>query len=618
MSSFGQTPRELDRNDTFNYSHSGIKRHDESMYGALSGHNSPAPFTTISQGSMVYREEVEFDHASAIKLDQEYETTRILLHDSKMKVRDRSREVSDQKLLNSDLKNKIKFKSPGPIRSPVKTAASAEVELENNQLEHRLKVLMEQWRDHQNQEVKNFPYSLHDELTLQNKYSEQESANFMLRAQYAEFQHLKKLMIVFQEENVRINSVISSGGRPSEEDILYIKSNIIKIREEIDKILAGRSQISQKFKEMFERIEILTRENEQLRLSKAEPSVAPVSPRKIKDLTDEIAILKRDLQWAQITRPDAGLIYRLEHENSKLKQDLENLKEGNNRFRTNIEDSLQAMSFKGRDTHSTAHSTININHSTIKKKLGDEDYQRDIYLNGTASTNPFLDNDDKKLMMGEVSNDELLTLEQRIQEFGRCNDELEEMIHRLKNKIENGTDTSRNLEPNVSMFSLGREDQYHSREAQQFGSMIGDLRVQVDRLCAEKNNGDPKAIELLKYLQYILRDSNITQEVDKSQQFIIMNNRQMAADLTELRLMHQQLEVKYNILKGVNAQNELQLEQLLKQNRELHETIKRLISDLENAKVREREATRYSEELSRRNSQLQELNDDATRKGNRW
>ena len=65
------------------------------------------------------------------------------------------------------------------------------------------------------------------------------------------------------------------------------------------------------------------------------------------------------------------------------------------------------------------------------------------------------------------------------------------------------------------------------------------MRTQVDKLCAEKNRGDPKAIELLKYLQYLLRDSNITQEVDRSLEFIIMNNKQMAGNLTELKLVNQ-------------------------------------------------------------------------------
>lgn len=619
MSSFGQSPGGIQRVDTLSFSHSGVKRQPDSTYGTLSGLNSPARFTGISQTSMMFRDEVEIHPESSRKLEEEFETTRNMLHDSKMKVRDRSREVSDQKMLNSDLKNKMRLRSPAPFRSPVKTAASAEVELENNQLEHRLKVLMEQWKDHQNQDVKNFPYSLHDELALQNKYSEQETANFMLKAQYAEFQYLKKLMIVFQEENLKINNILASGGRPTEDDILFIKTNIAKIREEIEKILAGRSQMSQKFKEMFERIELLTRENEQLRLTKTETSAvpAPTNTKKVKDLMDEISILKRDLQWAQITRPDAGLIYRLEHENSKLKQELENLKEGNIRLRSNMEDSIHASNFKARDTHSTAHTSITINHNTIKKRLGDDDYQRDIYMNGAHSTNPFSDTE-KKIIVGSVSNDELGILEKRIEEFGKCNQELEEMIDRLKGKIDNTSDSPRNLEPTVSLFSPGREELYHSKEAQQFGRMIGDLRSQVDKLCTEKNHGDPKAIELLKYLQYILRDSNITQEVDKSQQFIIMNNRQMAADLTEVRLVHQHLEAKYNTLVGVNAQNEVQLDQLQNQNRELHETIKRMIAELENTKVREREVSRYSDELSRRNSQLHELNEDATRKGNRW
>ena len=149
-----------------------------------------------------------------------------------------------------------------------------------------------------------------------------------------------------------------------------------------------------------------------------------------------------------------------------------------------------------------------------------------------------------KTVLGTVSSDELVKLEKRIEEFGKCNEDLEDMIYKLKNKIDHGYDSIK--DPTVSHFSATKDHQFITKESQQFGKIISDLRSQVDRLCAEKDRGDPKAVELLKYLQYLLRDSNITQEVDRSQQFIIMNNKQMAGDLTELRLVHQQLESKYS------------------------------------------------------------------------
>ena len=57
--------------------------------------------------------------------------------------------------------------------------------------------------------------------------------------------------------------------------------------------------------------------------------------------------------------------------------------------------------------------------------------------------------------MGVVSNEELVKLEKRIEEFGRCNEDLEDMIYKLKNKIENGNDNVK--DPSVSHFSPSKD-----------------------------------------------------------------------------------------------------------------------------------------------------------------
>ena len=598
---------DIRRIDSLSYSASNFNHNNSAGYPAFGGQSSSVNPFILNTSMLSNHDDTDVNPESAKRLEQEFETTRSRLHDSKVKMRDRSREVSDFKQLNSDLKNKLRTVSPlkqQPSPSPSKLQIY-DLEQENDQLESRLKILLQQWKDHQSREVSNYPFSLHDEQTLQNKCQDQETANFMLKAQYSEFSNLKKLMMIFQDENIRLNALLQNGARPSEDDIQFIKSNIVKIREEIDKILAGRTQISQKFQQMFERIEGLTKENEELRLSvKSDTSssqIANLTSKKLRELNDEIAILKRDLQWAQLTRPDAGLIYRLEHENSQLKQDLENIKTGNSYLQRSVEQQVQASNFKMKERLS---NTVSTNYSvvqTVQKRLGEDDYQKEIYLTSDGKFGASRPSQTtQRSVLGVVSNEELVKLEKRIEEFGRCNEDLEDMIYKLKNKIENGNDNVK--DPSVSHFSPSKDHQYNTKESQQFGKIIQDLRTQVDKLCAEKNRGDPKAIELLKYLQYLLRDSNITQEVDRSLEFIIMNNKQMAGNLTELKLVNQQLESKYSSMTQINKSNELQIEKLLLQNRQLQDTIQKLVSEVEILKQREKDSLHRTEDSIRKSS----------------
>lgn len=106
--------------------------------------------------------------------------------------------------------------------------------------------------------------------------------------------------------------------------------------------------------------------------------------------------------------------------------------------------------------------------------------------------------------------------------------------------------------------------------------MIENLKEQVARLCSDVNDGEKQAAELLRYLQYLLRDSNITKEVDKSQHYIAMNNRQMAADLTEMKRTHRELEAKYKDLVMINFNNEKKILRLNEELRLLNESLNRI------------------------------------------
>ena len=83
-------------------------------------------------------------------------------------------------------------------------------------------------------------------------------------------------------------------------------------------------------------------------------------------------------------------------------------------------------------------------------------------------------------LIGEVSLDEMMKLESRIREFGDCNLDLEDIIYKLKAKI-NGTEYVPPHNHNCSNYSSYSSDRkFSNKDAERFGKMLSDLRSQID------------------------------------------------------------------------------------------------------------------------------------------
>ncbi len=551
--------------------------------------------------SVIEREEILVNPESARKLEQEFMTTRSQLHDSTMRIRDRSRELSDQKQLNSELKNKARLSSP--LVTPVKQKFSlTEIEMENERLESTVKSLQTEIKEVKKiEEVKPLP---NDEKLLELRMIDEEQTNFLLKFQNTEFEHLKRLLIIFQEENLRLNSLFTKGQRPSDADIFYIKDNIRKIREEIDAILNGRAALSLRFQEMQETIQTLMLENHQLRETKTvavervvhQSVVTSKEPdlrdRKMKSLQDEIEILKRDLQWAQITKPDAGLVYRLEHENSLLQQELSNI-----RLSGSIIDPPKQMTSTIETTTSyklNEKSTMAGTITPTKVLSSTKRHTSDLEFSSQAK-------DSHKAGM-EVSQKQLEDLGEKVREFGECNHELEELILRLRGKVEGGA------EQYYSGSNYGTlERKYRSQEGEKFQQMVIELKTKVDKICVESSNGNNEATKLIIYLEKILRDSHSTQEFLVAQQQVLRTHQSIADELLLLKQAYQKLEIKCNSLVNINKQTETHLAKQTAQNSELRDTIANLIQDNQSLKIRERDANKEAAEAMRLRLQLNEL-----------
>lgn len=85
---------------------------------------------------------------------------------------------------------------------------------------------------------------------IEQRYENVELESFLQRNQKIELEHLQRMVKIFEEENRRLGEIYASGTRPSEGDIVYIKSNIEQVRKEIDEILRARAQLNGKYNEL--------------------------------------------------------------------------------------------------------------------------------------------------------------------------------------------------------------------------------------------------------------------------------------------------------------------------------------------------------------------------------
>ena len=474
--------------------------------------------------------------------------------------------------------------------------------MENERLESTVKLLQSEIKEVKRQEdVKPLP---NDEKLLELRMIDEEHTNFLLKFQNTEFEHLKKLLIIFQEENLRLNSLFSKGQRPSDADIFYIKDNIRKIREEIEAILNGRTALSLRFQEMQEAIQSLSLENRQLKDMKSiavervvhQSAVTTREPdlrdKRIKSLQDEIEILKRDLQWAQITKPDAGLVYRLEHENSLLQQELSNIK-----LSGSILDAPKVMTstVETSASYKIQEKTTMLGTTTPNKiTSSSKKHASDLEFSSQAK-------ESYKVSM-EASHKQLEDLGEKVREFGDCNQELEELILRLRGKVEGGA------EQYYTGSNYGTlERKYRSQEGEKFQQMVNELKTKVDHICVESSNGNNEATKLIIYLEKILRDSHSTQEFLITQQQVLRTHQSIADELLLLKQAYQKLEIKYNALIDINKQSEFHVSKQGAQIGELRETIASLIQENQSLKVRERDANKEAAEAMRLRMQLSEL-----------
>lgn len=612
------------------------------------------------------------------RLDQVFDDVRNQVNVSESAVRRQQMELSNEASRNSQLRQQLY----GDNRSPQVSKFNADMSSENQDLEMRLRELEAEISTNRQQAKAG-----KGQTGLENRseelsatYSQIEEANFLHKNEAIELNHLNNMLRIFEEENQRLKEIYRKGQKPSEVDVLYIKSNIERVRREIEEILRARAMLNQRFSEQVSVIDKLQNENRSLKshqhrqadASQVHELIDQLNTRnaKISELNNELTMLRNHMNAQQRTASTSSEVINMKREldmrNNKVRELEQSLATQTHNCSTLMQSnqglSKQLFEVKKQlDTIDTTHirGELASNRKVIdlltrendemrremktqgsaqqqknthetqadqagddKAKLGQEkqvDNFSSPLRNITTIKKRVGDDIDEQLLlertpMGEVSYEEMLKLEDRIKEFGDCNFDLEELIYKLKSKIQ-GTDYNPREIVDPSNYDSNRSDRKPtSRETERLQKMICDLTVKVDTLVGSSpTKATPAAPELIIQIENIIANTRKREESDLKLLFIQRSYQQVSDELSDLKERYRQLEIKYNTLIPVNLQNEAHIEKLIAQIQDNKAYFKKLITENESLKIKERDAAQELGVWVKQNSELNDLNNDLSR-----
>lgn len=609
------------------------------------------------------------------RLDQEFEDARNQVNLSESAIKRQQLELTSEAAKNLALRQKLY----GQDISPDVSKFGADINSENQQLEMRLRELeadISATRQ-QSQGIRGNTKLSTKGDTLSNRYSQLEEANFLHKNEAAELRHLNNMLKIFNEENSRLKEIYSRGQKPSEADVIYIKSNIDKVKREIEEILRSRAMLNQRFTEQVTIIDRLQNENNSLKnhnnrqvdSSQIQDLIKELNSRnsKILELNTELNMLRNAMSTERPPASTSIEIINLKREldirNNKIR-DLERslttqTQNCNSLMQSNQNMSGQLFDLKRQlDSIDTGHirSELTSNRKAIDMLTRENDGLRKEVARSSArnerdtqETVPrgvgekegkegessalvspsrnlvtikkrIGDDIDEELMkerptMGEVSYDEILKLEDKIKEFGEYNQDLEGLIYKLKSKI-TGTEYEPHERTNQANYDSNRSDRIpSSKVTEKLQKMVHDLTIKVDTLVQStpKVNSSPNVPDLISHIEQIIVNTKRREEGDMKLLYIQRNYQQVSDDLSELKDKYRELEIKYNTLVSVNIQNEAHIDKLIAQIQDNKQYFKKLISENEGLKVKEREAAEELGTWVKQNSELNEFNNDLNR-----
>lgn len=611
------------------------------------------------------------------RLDLEFEVARSQATASDSAVKRQQMELSSEAARNSALRQQLY----GNDRSPQVSKFGADISSENQQLEMRLRELEAEISTTRQKSggVKGDQGTASRGDTLSAKYSQLEEANFLHKNEAIELNHLNNMLKIFEEENGRLKDIYRRGQKPSEADVIYIKSNIDKVKREIEEILRARAMLNQRFSEQVNTIDRLQAENLSLKNHNTRQSesaqvrelIDQLNSRnaRIVELNNELNSLRNALSQGRAPASTSTDIINMKREldirNNRIRelelslttqsQNCSSLMQSNQtlssqlfalkqqvdsidteHIRTELKSNRKVIDMLTRDndalrrqlqtespekerrTQETAPGEIGRGEGkegkeglgesskspartvpTVKKRIGEE-IDEELLKERTS--------------MGEVSYEEMIKLEDRIKEFGDYNEELEDLIYKLKSKITGVEYEAGDYHRNDGYESDRRRPS--SRETEKLQKMVHDLTIKVDTLVMaspSKSSNAPAVPDLINHIEQIIINTKRREESDLKLLFMQRNFQQVNDELSDLKERYRQLEIKYNTIVSVNIQNEAHIEKLIAQIQDNKQYFKKLIEENEGLKLKEREAAEELGTWVRQNSELNECNNDLTR-----
>ena len=119
---------------------------------------------------------------------------------------------------------------------------------------------------------------------------------------------------------------------------------------------------------------------------------------------------------------------------------------------------------------------------------------------------------------------------------------------------------------------------------------------------------------MVSQLELIMLNNRKHTEIEIKYHMMMKNYQEALDNLSELKDRYRQLEIKHNTVVSVNQQNEAHIEKLIGQIHDNKEYFKKLVLEIQNLKMREKDNAQELGEYYKRNNLLQDVNDDLTRK----
>lgn len=471
------------------------------------------------------------------RLREELCAVQVILNSSKKQVEESTQEVVKQRNLNSELKGltmqRVKEALVDGNVTPKKLQL-ADLENENSELKMTVDKLELQLSERSSRSLQepNLRCFQLDEGSLSQKMTEAGVINKVLRAQWRELQSLKKLNIVFEEENARLIQLSKNKIEPCSTELDNLKMNLVRIGTLITAILSERKSMAETFCELKDHINKISEENEYLKninmkLSKKR-NIHEENCVKMSYLIEENLRLKQTIDESSSSGAELECLQKLESESSRIIKEIDQIKSLLINLSTTQTKPLSCRSTEAKENYHPLQEKF----SSSGKDKSNQNYTP---KKAAVETN--------------ISERELAKLGQKLDQFGEYNKEFEFVIGKLKEKLKNnGQYDSQNYNSNNQFTSANN---YSSLQPSEIHYLVMEMKRNLNILHQKSQQGDESSTKMISYIQNILE---LPRATTAAEHHLTQRIQTLTAELHQAQLITQTHESN---LRSLMHQNDL-------------------------------------------------------------